>query len=207
MDVYAANLVSENGESYIPASQRPDGTWRKARRVKEGYVPQEEVPLYESKGKQIANRNSKPQTITLPTGEVARQAIPGLFIVDEKDKEQKSKSKKKPKSSAKQSKEDIINKLERIKLKEVPKSETSEAKTKQNKQKKVEETKENEVTQNQSVDPGKRLKNLKKRLREVEALEEKLKNGSIAKPDPDQLKKVERKNDILLEIRQLEKQI
>ena len=56
-----------------------------------------------------------------------------------------------------------------------------------------------------STDPAKRLKNVKKKLRDIEALEAKLKNGELKNPDKDQLEKIKRKSEVLKEMKDLEK--
>lgn len=53
-------------------------------------------------------------------------------------------------------------------------------------------------------DPAKRLKNLRKKLREIETLEEKLKSGVLKTLDKEQKDKISKKTDILNEIDTLE---
>lgn len=60
-DEYVAN---EAGERVIAASRRPDGTIRKERRVRAGYIPQDEQPVYQSRGVQV--QSSLPYCSTLP---------------------------------------------------------------------------------------------------------------------------------------------
>uniref|UniRef100_A0A915CDP5 Partner of Y14 and mago n=1 Tax=Parascaris univalens TaxID=6257 RepID=A0A915CDP5_PARUN len=57
-------IKTKSGETFIAASQRADGTWRKARRVKEGYVPQEEQPRYESPAAQVSRDSKYPIGMT-----------------------------------------------------------------------------------------------------------------------------------------------
>jgi len=51
---------------------------------------------------------------------------------------------------------------------------------------------------------NKRLRNLNKKLAQTDALKAKIDSGEIAKPEPDQLKKVERRNELVDEIAKLE---
>lgn len=48
--------VSEAGERIIAQSKRPDGTVRKERRVRAGYVPQDEQQVYVSRGAAVSAR-------------------------------------------------------------------------------------------------------------------------------------------------------
>ncbi|CAJ0568046.1 unnamed protein product, partial [Mesorhabditis spiculigera] len=59
--------------TFIASSQRADGSWRKPRKVKEGYIPQDEQPKYQAKGTEPAVRGRAPVGIT-PMALAARGA-------------------------------------------------------------------------------------------------------------------------------------
>ncbi|XP_053654498.1 partner of Y14 and mago isoform X1 [Cherax quadricarinatus] len=182
------------GQCFIPASQRPDGTWRKARRVKDGYVPQEEMPLYESKGKQWA-KNKPDLPVGLAPADVAavkaRQqmndvGIPGLALPA---KHGMSKSQKKKAAAAKKKAAaadmEITRDLENTHI-------------------------SNTVAggkQPSTSDPAKRLRNLKKKLRDIEKLEKQIANGELKHPEREQLEKVKKKDEVIQQIEDLEEEI
>lgn len=219
--------LTDSDGKFIPATQRPDGTWRKARRVKDGYVPQEEVPLYESKGKQFAQRKS-----TLPPGMCP-------LVAEQTKKEPEKQERAKAKKAAKQPEKSIASKSnnsgisnnKKVKLTQsptqqipgllvlsnngTPKATVSKVNTNANKT----STNNNDIVKlasdlqatllvqsDEGLDTSKKLKKLRKKLREIETIEQKIKSGELKKPEKDQLDKVKRKKDVIKEIKQLEEE-
>jgi len=179
------------GELIIPGTQRPDGTWRKPRRVKDGYIPQDEVPVYESKGMQFVK--SKPDyPIGLSPDDIeklrkARQANQEDSIVSESSMSKAAKKNAKRKEKKKQQQSDPVEKaavdVSKISINSQPSKSDSK------------------MTKDDIV---KKVKKLKKTLRQIEDLEEKINSGQLVSPDPDQLGKIKRKQVVIDEIEDLE---
>ncbi|XP_037088685.1 partner of Y14 and mago-like isoform X2 [Pollicipes pollicipes] len=190
---------------FIPGSRRPDGTFRKPIRVKEGYVPQDEMPLYESKGRQF-NRGRVDHPIGLAPDDVARHragreaaeradrfpsaagdaVIPGLAAPAKSAK--KSKSKKKPEKKeppAPVIDESLVEQLSKASIAAAPELPLPEA---------------------EAAELRSKLKNLKKKLKDVVQLAEKVKSGQVT-PDPEQKAKILRKQTLIDDIKSIEREL
>ncbi|KAK7010882.1 partner of Y14 and mago [Biomphalaria glabrata] len=183
----------QTGELILPATQRPDGTWRKPRRVKDGYIPQEEVPVYETKGTQWAK--SKPD---YPIG-LNPNDIEKLRIAKNKDTE------KVPENVLSKAAKKNAKRKEKRKQTQNISSTSSIKNSKQNdapiRTENLEAPSSDVITKDVI---SKKIKSLKKKLRQIEDLEEKIKSGILKNPEKEQLEKLERKKEILDEIEDLE---
>ncbi|XP_064542783.1 partner of Y14 and mago [Drosophila montana] len=190
-------VLESNKGKVIPATKRPDGTWRKARRVKDGYVPQEEVPLYESKGKQFVTQRQ--------TG-----VPPGMcpLLAAEIKKEREKKEKAKVKKVERQSPKILLKPTSHAT--EVPICTTSQINRdapNESEISKLTNTLDDTLTLGDDgleIDLAKQIKKLRKKIREIELIESRIKAGDINKLDKDQLEKVKKKPEILKQLKKIE---
>lgn len=241
--------ATDSQGKFIPSTQRPDGTWRKPRRVRDGYVPQEEVPLYESKGKLFAQKPLLPPGMSPEMAQKAKEKrereqrikqqreaeanrrppqnpVPGLLILNGDSKinqpQQRATNKPaKPKKKAVELPDVLLEQKQKEEQKQKQqKSQKDNKNVKPQQQERIEEVAKamnglqltnNHVTaatDGLQTDLSKKLRKLRKKIREIEIIEERLRSTDGGpRPDKDQIDKAKRKPEILKEIEELERGI
>mmetsp|Transcript_12394 Transcript_12394/g.18790 ORF Transcript_12394/g.18790 Transcript_12394/m.18790 type:complete len:170 (-) Transcript_12394:36-545(-) len=163
---------TEAGSGYVilPATRRPDGTWRKERKVKAGYIPQDEIGAFQTTASRM---------------KAGTKTIPGLAPKKVENNNAKPTNKRSRKKGKGQSGEGQVDE----------KKDDSNV---------VEAMAKATISDDTPEDVGKKIRKLRKKLREIDELQAKVDSGTVTE-NSEVTSKLARKSEILAEIETLEK--
>eukprot|EP01036_Dinobryon_divergens_P023661 gene23661-32033_t len=166
---------NEKGEWVIPASRRPDGTWRQEKVIKEGYVPQEEIKAFETRSKKPLVKSIPGMPPPAPSSVHSKEKGSSKKISSPRPTSSSSSSSipnptKKPSNDLKSAKlptEESAPDISELHIKESRNYDNNESSSVCN------DIKLADASEQSGIEKEKKLKSLRKKLRDIEELAKK----------------------------------